>query len=109
MPISNRPLRNTNEYGDEWYLNFVLHREDGPAVERVDGYTAWWIHGEKHRINGPAVIDEEGTKYWYRRGQFHRIDGPAIESVDGYKEWWLDGRRLDPIVHFLKVGELAHE
>lgn len=24
-----------------WFLHDKLHREDGPAVERVDGFKAW--------------------------------------------------------------------
>jgi hypothetical protein len=47
----------------EWYLNGVLHREDGPAVEWVSGYKAW-----------------------YKNGKLPRTDGPAIETF-----WWLNG------------------
>ena len=25
----------------------ILHREDGPAVEYVDGDKSWWLYGEK--------------------------------------------------------------
>ena len=27
-----------------WFFDGKLHREDGPAVERVDGYKAWYLH-----------------------------------------------------------------
>ena len=31
--------------GDKyWYLNGKRHREDGPAVERVNGYKSWWLN-----------------------------------------------------------------
>ena len=80
----DKPTCFTTEYGTKyWRLNDRYHRSDGPAVERVDGYKAWWINGKRHRI-----------------------DGPAIEMADGHKEWYLFGEQLDPIVHFLKVGEL---
>jgi len=55
----------------EWRLGDRLHREDGPAVERLDG-----------------------TNEWFRHGKRHREDGPAIRHPDGYKEWWLEGRQL---------------
>jgi hypothetical protein len=29
-----------------WYHNYKMHREDGPAVEYVDGSKEWWIDGE---------------------------------------------------------------
>ncbi len=49
----------------------LLHRDDGPAVEMVDGSVEWWKHG-----------------------QLHRIDGPAVENVDG-REWWFRGKLVD--------------
>ena len=54
-----------------WYLNRLLHREDGPAVEYADGYKAWFVNGE-----------------------CHREDGPAVEWADGTKEWWFKGKEL---------------
>jgi hypothetical protein len=61
-----------NNYGDKiWYLNDLLHREDGPAVEHVNGAKEWYLHG-----------------------QLHRTDGPAIECADDYNEWWLNGNWL---------------
>ena len=45
----------------------ILHREDGPAVEYVDG-----------------------DKVWYLNGKLHREDGPAVERWDGSKSWWLN-------------------
>ena len=60
-----------DEYGTkEWKLpSGKLHREDGPAVECIDGLKSWWINGKRHRE-----------------------DGPAIEWANGYKEWYLNGR-----------------
>jgi hypothetical protein len=58
--------------GDKcWHLNGLFHREDGPAIEGVDGYKAW-----------------------IRNGKYHREDGPAIEWADGVLEWYLDGKYL---------------
>ena len=45
-----------------YYVNNVLHREDGPAIEYASG-----------------------TKEWYMNGKLHREDGPAIEYVNGEK------------------------
>lgn len=46
----------------------ILHREDGPAIEYLNG-----------------------DKAWYRDGKLHREDGPAVEYVDGGKEYWYGG------------------
>lgn len=27
-----------------WYMNGYLHRENGPAVERSNGYKSWWLN-----------------------------------------------------------------
>jgi len=60
----------TNSHGDKlYYVNNVLHREDGPAVEYPNG-----------------------TKYWYKNGKLHRENGPAVEWSDAYKEWWLNNK-----------------
>ncbi len=29
------------------YLSAVIHREDGPAIERIDGTNEWWLNGKK--------------------------------------------------------------
>jgi hypothetical protein len=35
-----------NYFGDKfWYLNDKLHREDGPAMEHVNGKKAWCLNG----------------------------------------------------------------
>ena len=70
-----------------------LHREDGPAVEYVDGDKVWYLNGQLHREDGPAIEHADGYKVWYLNDKRHREDGPAIEHADGYKEWWLNNKR----------------
>jgi hypothetical protein len=55
------------------YLNEQgkLHREDGPSIERNDGYKEWWINGKRHREDGPAVEYSDGDKWWYLNGIFY--------------------------------------
>ena len=48
-----------------WYLNGILHREDGPAVEYPKGGKSWYLNGKCHREDGPAVEYANGEKYWY--------------------------------------------
>lgn len=70
-----------------WWKGDTLHREDGPAVEKPDGYKSWYWHGRRHRI-----------------------DGPAIEYPNGEKAWYIHGFELDPIEHFLEVQRMSqHE
>jgi hypothetical protein len=63
-----------------------LHREDGPAVEYVDG-----------------------SKSWYKNDKRHRIDGPAVIDVDGEKEWWVNGRYWGDDVEQWAEAALEHE
>ncbi len=77
----------------EWWLNGQRHREDGPAVEWPDGTKEWYLNGQRHREDGPAVECADRTREWYLNGQRHREDGPAVECGYGTKEWWLDGQR----------------
>jgi hypothetical protein len=62
-----------------WYLNDMIHREDGPAVESTTNR----------------------YKKWYLNDKLHREDGPAIESRYGYKSWYLEG------VNYTKSGHKA--
>ena len=35
----------------QWYLNGKHHREDGPAIECLDGSKEWWINGKRQPRN----------------------------------------------------------
>ena len=48
-----------------------LHREDGPAVEWVDGGKVWFLNGKRHREGGPAVEFAGGYKAWFLNGVNH--------------------------------------
>lgn len=42
-----------------YYRDGLLHREDGPAEDRMwngGGLKVWWQNGLEHRTDGPAVI-----------------------------------------------------
>ncbi len=84
----------------KWYLNGVLHREDGPAIEESNGDKAWWFHGKLHREDGPAVQLAGGTKAWYLNGKLHREDGPAVEGSNSFyagsfTSWWYNDIKID--------------
>jgi hypothetical protein len=38
-----------------WFFDGRLHREDGPAVERADGYCEYWIEGKRLDNNSLAA------------------------------------------------------
>ena len=71
-----------------------------------DGSKIWYLDGQYHKTDGPAIEYPDGTQLWYLNGKLHREDGPAVNRADGSKFWYLHGTYFDPIVHFLKVGEL---
>lgn len=73
-----------------WMLKNFIHRQDGPAIEDVDGSREWWINGKLHRDDGPAFESANGRKEWHQHGKLHRDDGPAIEDPDGMTEWFLN-------------------
>jgi len=48
MKKDNQPIYETNQYGDKyWSLNGQFHREDGPAIEYINGNKRWFYHGEE--------------------------------------------------------------
>ena len=56
-----------NKYGTKrWKLpGGDLHREDGPAVEWINGHKEWWLNGKRHREDGSAIEFYDGDKVWY--------------------------------------------
>ena len=94
-----------------WYLNDELHREDGPAVEWVNGDTWWYYKGifvgegdhpepvlwerlTSVEFNGGpllngCVVDLDGIKIWFKDDQLHREDGPAVEYAGGVTGWYF--------------------
>ena len=77
-----------------WYKNGNLHRVGGPAIERVNGDKVWCQNDKLHRVDGPAVERANGDKAWYQNGKLHRKDGPAIEKANGDKEYWVEGKKV---------------
>ena len=77
-----------------YYKDGFLHREDGPAEERINGDKEWWINGKRHREDGPAIENLNGYKSWWLNDQLHREDGPAIERHNGDNEWFLQGESV---------------
>lgn len=76
----------------EWYLNNILHRADGPAIVGKT-YYGWYLWGRHHLEYGPAVSRKSGTTEWRFHGLLHRTGGPAIERSNTTQEWWYHGRR----------------
>ena len=88
-------IRKVDSFGTVRYRNRdgLLHREDGPAVERSNGSREWYRGGKLHRGDGPAVEYADGDRFWFRHDKLHREDGLAIERSNGSREWFLDGQR----------------
>ena len=50
----------------------------------------YYLNNLLHRDNGPAVEFAEGDKWWYKNGLLHRTDGPAVEYPIELKFWYLN-------------------
>ena len=48
-----------------YYLNEILHREDGPAVIWDDDTMFYYVNGKLHREDGPAFIYPDGRIFYY--------------------------------------------
>jgi hypothetical protein len=52
----NKPECKTYPNGDkEWRLNGDLHREDGPAIECVNGTKVWCLNDEE--VDPETIVD----------------------------------------------------
>jgi hypothetical protein len=63
-------------------------------VSLVTGTEEWYLNGMLHREDGPAVIYADGVCEWWQQNKLHRTDGPAVETPGGYKEWWQNGIKV---------------
>jgi hypothetical protein len=90
--MKNKSILEISNYGDKsWWLDDLLHREDGPAMEDVDGYKAWFINGKLHRVDGPAVEwDKYGQKEWYLNNNRYSHDEwfKALTPEQQYNYLW---------------------
>jgi len=84
-----------------WYSDpgcTIIHRENGAAVDRFDGYKEYFQNGKLHRLDGPARIWPDGTEqYWidgvqYSKEEFLAETNPVkeltvadIEKLLGYQ------------------------
>ncbi|MDP3445995.1 MAG: hypothetical protein Q8T08_24305 [Ignavibacteria bacterium] len=64
--------------------------KDGLNIDDM-GTKSWYLNGVLHREDGPALIYESGCKLWYLNGLIHREDGPAIEHGNLELHWLLNG------------------
>lgn len=85
--------KDTNEY-----THFPLHRDNGPAVIKMNGTKKWYKNGylSRDEKEGPAIETKDGYQYYYQKGKKHRTNGPAVIRPDGSYEWWIDGKRDNP-------------
>ena len=58
-------------YGTIRYYNEQnrSHREDGPAIEYIDGHKFWLIDSLLHRVDGPAMEYPNRDKYYFIMGR----------------------------------------
>ena len=79
----------------EWWINGVRHRDNGPAIETKDGTNIWYQHGKIHRENGPALTTANGYCEWRINDRLHRSNGPAIIWPSGASRWFYDGYHIE--------------
>lgn len=49
--------------------NWIIHKDDGPAVAYANGRQEWFQNGKRHREDGPAVIQANGKEKYYLGGK----------------------------------------
>ena len=59
------------------------------------GTRHWYKDGEHHRDDGPAIECINGDKFWIIQGKIHRVDGPAIEYANGNKSYYYLNKRIE--------------
>jgi len=76
------------------------------VIVNNEGTIHWYNkEGQRHREDGPAIECVNGTKAWYNNGKQHREDGPAVEYANGDKSWYLDDVKYTEEKWKRKVGK----
>lgn len=78
------------------------------STESLIGAKRYYLDYYLHRTNGPAVIWENGDREWYLNGKLHRTDGPAIENgCNGTLQnmWYLNGIKLSEEDHKKAIAD----
>ena len=76
--MTDKPTMKIDRFGDKsWWLNYKLHREDGPAIEDVDVGESWYLNGEE-------VTEEEVISKKIRKDALDEISrlGQEIDASD---------------------------
>lgn len=64
----------TSKLGTRFYYKdkemTILHREDGPAIEDINGDREWYQNHKMHRMGGPAIEGHDGRKMWFVNDEF---------------------------------------
>lgn len=82
------------------YARFVTHRVDGPALIYADGYQEWRVDGLLHRLDGPAVVD------YIDLGHEWRIRGHQVSSYEEFQLLTCCSDE-DIVIFVLKYGEMG--
>lgn len=82
-----------------YWQDGLIHRIDGPAVERPDGSVEWWLLGRRFdsasewgdnvNFTGRVVCDNGHRSSW-QKGKLHNLAGFAWRELKK-AEWWIEG------------------
>ena len=75
---------------NNWWEYIEEHPTFTGCLNNNDNDILWLKNGLLHREDGPAVEKNNGTKKWLINGLLHREDGPAFVWANGRIEWWLN-------------------
>jgi len=56
----------------QYYKGYIIHREDGPAIEWDEGDEEWIVNGKLHREDGPALTWCNQNKWWLNNKQYSK-------------------------------------
>jgi hypothetical protein len=86
-----------------WFRDYIIHREDGPAIIHKNGSLAYCENGVFHREDGPAIINSHGQVQYWNRGKISNESGPAVIYMNGDVEYWINGTKIDSELQFSQL------
>ena len=65
-------IKHTND-DKEWWLNGKRHREDGAAIECIDGGKEWWLNGRHY-----SAPDDWARATLKHQGKCYNVDAVEV-------------------------------
>src|ERR1700691_6204728 len=96
------------------YILKIDYREDLPEnytsiAEYPSGILEYYLNGILHREDGPAVIWPNEIGEYFLKGKFHRVDGPVIIRNGSIQKYYINDENItEEVEEWIKENNIPY-